>query len=787
MSTLPRNAKILLYVFFLSGISGLIYETVWLRMLTRVLGSTVYATSVTLSAFMAGLALGSWLLGRIGARRNPLRLYAGLEVGIGLAALLMLWAIPATTRANLWLVGLTHGVRGSLTFAQSLIMFCLLLLPTLMMGGTLPVLAGASRFFGTSLARRMGLLYGLNTLGAVSGVLLSGLFTLGSLGESGTVFIGVAVNFAVAFTALQLGRPGEDSGAEETPVRAAPSFPEVRFRSWIPGLYAVSGFVAIGYEVVWTRIFQIQIGTSIYAFALMLAFYLLGIGAGSLAGGRYVDRFRNPMAVFVVSQGFIAIYGLVGMYIMPCFNPVGNSGELFLWNAFVMPPLVVLPLTFALGFIFPALSRAYAVDPSQVSRDIGKLYALNTAGCILGSLAAGFLLLGWLGSRGTLLALAGANLILGWVGLALGTGRLRRPAAALFAVTLLGGLLASRAPDAFLWALDTNVKKENGEYARNMSILFHRESAQATTTAFLIPVDNAPRKNLWVNGIGMTRLCTETKIMAHLPILFHPDPKRFLAICFGMGTSLRSASRYPGLHCDAVELDPQVLDCFRFFHDDAAEVRANPRVHLYADDGRNFLTAREDRWDIITIDPPPPSWSAGAVNIQSREFFQLCRQHLNEKGIMCLWVPPMPLTEGRMLMATFREAFPATLVFRGPQFPGIYLLGLKTPEGNPIEVFRARAADPVLAPIVQADLLEWDRIVPDPHALEALLVLGPRQLAAFTAGVDVITDDHPYSEFPLWRSSFDRDYRLTLTGDLLVAWRDQVYAGRPRAVAPGLP
>lgn len=779
MSNMSRNAKIMLLVFFFSGISGLVYETVWLRMLSRVLGSTVYATSVTLSAYMAGLALGSYLLGRAGTgRRDPLRLYAYLEAGIGLSALLMLWAIPASTRANLWLVSLTHGSRGGLTFAQSVVMFALLLVPTLMMGGTLPVLAGASRFFGNSLARRMGLLYGLNTLGAVSGVLLSGLFTLGSLGETGTVCIGVAVNFAVALTVLRLGRPEEPSGEDEAPAAIPSPAADVRFRAWIPWLYAFSGFVAIAYEVVWTRVFQIQVGTSIYAFSLMLAFYLLGIAAGSLAGGRVMDRFRNPMAVFVVCQALIAFYGLAGMFIIPRFTPVGNNGMLTLWNALVMPPLVVTPLTFALGFIFPALSRAYAVDPLRIPRDIGRLYAVNTAGCILGSLVTGFLLLGWLGSRGTMLALAGTNLALAWAGLA-AAGALRfRPVAGLAVATALGALLAPRAPDVFLAAMDRDLVQFVGATPADRTFYFHRESAQATTTAFQTRTRTGMSKHLWVNGVGMTHLCTETKIMAHLPILFHPDPRHLLAICFGMGTTLRSASRYPGLFCDAVELDPQVLDCFRFFHEDALAVKANPRVNLVADDGRNYLLARKTRWDIITIDPPPPSWSAGTVNIQSREFFQLCRDHLNPKGIMCLWVPPMPGSEARMIMATFREAFPVTRVFMGPVFNGIYLVGFMDPGGAAMEGLRARAADPALGAIARADLIEWDATFPDPRYLEQLQVLGPKQFAAFTAGSEVITDDHPYSEFPVWRAQHDPAYRILLTGDYLSRWREGTYNAR---------
>ena len=339
--------------------------------------------------------------------------------------------------------------------------------------------------------------------------------------------------------------------------------------------------------------------------------------------------------------------------------------------------------------------------------------------------------------------------------------------------SLLCAWLAWRAPDPYRYAVDRSAHDIFGPAADQMKISFHRETAQATTTAFTI--GGVPlSQSLWVNGVGMTRLCTETKLMAHLPLLLHPDPRSFLAICFGMGTTLRSASRHPGLRCDSVDLVPDVLRCFPAFHADAAAVAADPRVHLFADDGRNFLATRSARWDVITMDPPPPPWSAGCANLTSREFFALCREHLTGDGIMCLWVMPSSLSEGRMVVATFRDVFPNLWVFGGPVYQGLYLVGLKGPAPMSTDRILAHAHDPALI----ADLNEWDHAVPDPAAMLSLRVLGPRQAEAFCQGAAIISDDHPYTEFPLWRSRFDPEFRGVLDASRLADWRDRSYVRR---------
>jgi len=690
-------------LFFLSGISGLMYETVWLRMLSRVLGNTVYATSVVIAAFMAGLALGSYLLGVRAERiKNILGLYALLETGVGAAALMLLPVFSACAPLYRQVYALVSAQRLYLCLFQGGLIFLILLIPTCFMGGTLPLLSAYLKRCHPSFAGRLGVLYGLNTLGAFIGVIGSGFFCIGSAGERETVALGAAINLAVALLAYRRAR--QSAALLQVPPKrfpgTAPAPAPLRAvagprRGAVAAAYALSGFISIAYEIVWSRIFQIQAGTSIYAFCLMLAWYLAGIASGSLWAGTYMRAIRDPLKFFGFTQLGVALYGMLGMYLFPLFSPAAVTGILNLGNVLVMPFIIVFPLTFMLGALFPVVARLYMADGADAGRGVGVLYAVNTLGCICGSFVCGFLLIGLLGTRGTMVFLSGLT--------------------------------------AF------------GMKGRPLS------------------------RQLWITGVGMTKLCTQTKIMARLPRLLNSPPRSILVICCGMGTTLRSAWTYPDLRCDTVELVPETFDCFRYFHADAEAVFADPRVRRFADDGRNFLMMREERYDVITIDPPPPVWSAGTVNLYTREFFTLCKDRLQPGGRLCVWIPPMELSEALMIIKTLHTVFPNTWVWRGPFNPdGVFLTGFKGSARPDVSRFFAPPENTAII----ADLNEWDALFPTLDTLLRLLVLTPEQLALLDKNVPVITDNNPYTEFPLWRSISSPLYRVLFTAQRLAAVRN---------------
>ena len=777
------SEKTKIYIlFFLSGISGLIYETVWLRVLIRILGSTVYATSVVLAAFMAGLALGSWALGRWSQRgHNLLRLYAYLELGVGLSAVALMHVLNRLAPLYRAVFALTGGHRFELTMVQSVMLFLILLAPTVLMGGTLPVLTAHTRKYRLGLTSRIGNLYGLNTLGAVVGVLGSGIWSIGQIGELRTVLIGVAVNFIIALLALITAR--HPSGADSTDPgipdpadgQRAPSQYDRGLRRVVLFCYAASGFIAISYEVVWTRIFQVQLGTSIYAFSAMLSSYLLGMALGSLTASRWRARWHDPLPLLIVAQVLIALLGLAGMYALPLFPSVALFSVLRLRDLLLLPVLIITPLTFLLGLLFPMVSRIYIADEERAGQGVGALYAANTMGCIAGSLATGFVLMGLLGTRGTMLLLAAGNLLIAAVLVAGVTpALLRRKLMAFLALAALAVVaLGMAAPDPVMASTLRSIRAQWGDQGAHPAVLYHHESAAATTTAFTIN-DTPQGKQLWINGVGMTVLCTETKLMAHLPLLLHPDPRKALVICFGMGTALRSVWTHAQVSCDVVEIVPDAYECFKYFHANGPQILADPRVHHFADDGRNFLLMQQQRYDVITMDPAPPLFSAGTVNLYSLEYFTLCRAHLNPGGIMCLWIPPDRCSEVRMIMKSFALVFPECLVWGGPQFHGLYLTGFNGPAAVPIANFLAADRDSALV----ADLNEWDHNVPRPSAMLGLLALNQPQLVALVDGVPAVTDDWPATEFPLWRSITDPTYGWVLDAVGVAAWRNRNFGGK---------
>jgi len=775
-----QQNKLIYLLFFLSGISGLIYETVWLRVLIRVLGSTVYATSIVLAAFMAGLAVGSYVIGRyVDKYKNPLRLYAILELGIGLSAILLFFLFDQLIPLYRAVYGWAGGVRTTLTFFQALLLFLCLLVPTSLMGGTLPVLSAHTKLYRTAFAIRVGNLYGLNTLGAVLGVVGSGLFTLGSIGELNTVLIGVFINLMVSLIAFSLTTSAKRLQISPAASEAKTAFQKSKIeyispyplftRKIVIIAYALNGFAALAYEVVWARMFQLHLGTSIYAFSMMLGVYLIGVALGSIWGGKYMNRLRDPLGFFGLAQVFIALYSVLGLYLFTIFKPVATRIDLF--NIIMLPVVMVLPITFVLGLIFPAVSRSYVEKEEKVGSGVGRLYSMNTLGCILGSLVSGFILIKMLGTKGTILALAGLNLVIG-LSITLGStvrfksSKYLKP---VYAGLILSILLGIFSPDPFYNVLKKEMYKILGE---DMEVYYHKESISATTTAFGSRTKPLS-KYLWINGIGMTFLCTETKLMAHLPILLNENPQDVLVVCFGMGTTLRSARVYKDLRCDAVELVPETYECYKYFHKDGPEVLADPRVQYFVDDGRNFLLMRDKKYDVITMDPAPPLWSAGTVNLYAREFFKLCRDRLKPGGIMCLWVPPHTVTEVRMIMRTFQSIFPNATVWRGVKYPGFYLIGSIEPlKVNP-ERFRQAYQDEE----VIADLTEWDNLVPTSEDMLGLYLLSPAELADFVRGEPIITDNHPYTEFPLWRQTFHPYGRYNLNAFMVENWKQQLRGG----------
>jgi len=718
---------------------------------------------------MAGLALGSYILGKK-VDRSPrlLRLYAFLELGIALSAFAMPFVFELLVPAYRWVYNFTN--ESTLTIVRACLVFFCLIAPTTLMGGTLPVLSGFLAREKSQFGHLMGTLYGINTLGAIIGVLGSGFFFIGYLGEFNTILIGIGGNLFAASVAFYLNRkhvsvhPLPADMRQTVPQRLAgevvisPYSDRVRLVVMIA--FAVSGFAALAYEVVWTRILPLFLETSIYAFSAMLSIYLIGIALGSLWGRKFVDRLEDPVYLFAILEIVIAFFAVIGLILLVPVDKKNLSGLLAVI-------VLIFPVTICLGILFPTVARCFTKSEENIGKSIGQIYSVNTLGCILGSLVCGFIFIPLLGSAGTILVLSGINLLVG-ITLLLTSARTYRQTRRLFFVFagIICTLLAAHmVHDPFYQITKQRIKKLFGD---DGVIYLHRESAAATVTAFG-SLQDPLWKQLWINGYGMTILVTDTKLMAHLPILLTENPKDVLIVCFGMGTTLRSAFAHENLAIDVVELVPDTYDAYAFYHRDGPEILKNPRVNHFVDDGRNYLLLRDKSYSVITIDPAPPIYSAGTVNLYSREFIALCKDHLDPNGTLCLWVPEAHYTEVRMIMQTFQSVFPHTSIWKGPMCNGLYLIGTQKPVQVPLDRFRQAFENKKFL----EDINELDKSVYSGDELANLFILNETELAEYLQDVPVITDNYPYTEFPLWRSLLDPNRHKYCNPLNLLRWKEQ--------------
>ncbi|MBI3271664.1 MAG: fused MFS/spermidine synthase [Planctomycetes bacterium] len=742
----------LLAIFFCSGFAGLLYEVVWMRMLVRAFGCTNYATSNTLAVFMLGLAVGGWVGGRwAGRERSPLLAYALVEGGLAVAGLAASWGA-----SHLWEVfavlapaGPPHSVP--VVAVRSALAFAVLGLPTFLMGVTLPLLAehharerrgGMAGDAGREDSDSTALLYGVNTLGAVAGVLFSGFVALGAWGEGRTVSCAVGMNFGVALMALSLARRerGAQPAAASVPQPAASgesgeSGESARRATRFMVLMACSGFGALALEVLWTRMLVLLVGTSVYGFSAMLAAYLTGLGVGSVLCGRWLRRPRPLVASFAVLQATAALLTLASLETYYRLG-LAKSDPRYLYSPlheawdfvalFFSSGAVVLPVTLVYGALFPLAIRI--ADETGSGRSVGRLYTWNTLGSVAGSLCGGLVLIPLLGTRWGVLSVAGIHAMLALVSASAEGGR-TRAAWALATATAAAGVAVSLHADPFLGIL-------TGRLAADARVLRHLEGASATVT--ITERNRTPA--LYINGVLVNAKAMMGRFMAHAPLLLQAGPKRALVICLGAGNTFRAAVDH-GVEVDLVELEPDVVASFPLFWPDSERYLRHPKARVFVDDGRHFLLTSRMAYDLIVVDGSPPIFAAGTVNLYTRQFVALAHEHLTESGVLALWVPiPCFRDDLRRIARNFVDAFPSTAAWWTRKSPGILLLGsgqaLAPEPGLMLRRMQERglaATDPYL-PTALADVANYD--------LDATL----RGLAS---GVEPVTDDRPYTEFPL--------------------------------------
>jgi len=750
--------------FFLSGATALVYELCWLRLLSLIFGHTVYAVTAVLTAVMAGLGLGSALGGRVADRRpDRVVLYGALECAIGVWCALVPALLPPITRAYLALHGALSLAPGLLALGQLALAFLFLLPATIGMGATLPLLARAVTTGGAGVERQVGWLYAANTFGAVLGAAGAGYALLPALGVGATLRAAVAVNLAVGLVAIVIGRrPPRATATAATGATAR--FPSPGGEWTIILALGLSGAAALIYEVAWTRALALIIGSSTYAFTAMLVAFLAGIALGSAAFAAVAGRGGGPGTLGAVLAA-IAVGALIMLptfdrfpdLVAYAFSLSSDPGFLLAVQIVVSSGLMLGP-TLLIGVTFPCAAGLRVRDREQTGLEVGRLYAANTAGAVVGAASAGLLLIPWLGVQNTVKAGAVLHLAAAMVVVAGAFGALaawQRVAAGAVAAAVVAAVFLTPAWNRTVMASGVAVygpqfgrlidKASIDELTRPQRLLFYEDGPTATVSVqqshyrFL----RANGKTEASNGIDM-----HTQLMAgHIPLLLHPAPRRVLVIGLASGVTVAAVARHPIDRIDVVEIEPAMLRAARLFERENRHVLADPRVSVTIADARSFLLARPDRWDVIISEPSNP-WISGVATLFTSEFYALAAEHLRPGGLILQWVQGYGMNAGdlRMTVRTFGAVFPATTMWTAA--PGDYLLvGSARAEPYPFERVAVRyAATPGIPDDFQTAGLR------SPSALLADLALGVTDTARLGAGAGLNTDDRLPLEFSAARS-----------------------------------
>ena len=590
---------VLALLFFASGLSALVYQLTWMRMLTVVLGTTSFAVSTVLIAFMAGLALGSLFLGRAVDRRpssSALRVYAGLEFGIAASAALVPVLLDALAPLYVTLYRQLHLSFSALTAVRFGVSLLALSVPTVLMGGTLPVLCRYVARRRGAFGWQTGWLYAVNTLGAGAGCALAGFFLMERLGIRGTMYSAVVVNALVGVAAWLLAARGDAGLAEretEGPDGAVQPVPWARRdRSLALIAVAASGFAGLAYEVLWTRMLVFFLGNTVHAFSIMLITILAGIAAGAALFGRLADRVRRPLLCLAAMQALIGLLALLSTPILcrictafaPARSAIHRADFASVGVGFIAAAAGMFLPTLLMGGTLPVVLRIRAGPLAQPGRTVGDAYFCNTAAAAAGPLIAGFLLIPAIGIQGSLFVVACVNLAIAAALACMGSGLgLATRAAAV--VLVVAGLCMGRGLSRRDVLRQFFVKRSN---ARVVAI----EQGQDTTVTVS---GRGADRFIAIDGIQIAGTRFTMKLRAHLAMLLHPRPRRVLVVGFGSGITFGTVAERYDVKVDCVEISRTVARAGRHFKLWNHDVLEHPRARLIIDDARSYVSCTDKK------------------------------------------------------------------------------------------------------------------------------------------------------------------------------------------------
>jgi spermidine synthase len=780
----PSRRQVLAVLYMASGAAALVYEVTWTRLLTLHLGHSLAAASTVLAAFMGGLALGSWIAGRVEKRLGNgapqahiirLRTYAALEGIVALVAIVLPALLAALVPLLAWAY---HDAATPIRFAVVRLVLCFVLIgiPATAMGATFPIVIG----WYASRAAHAGFLYAANTAGAALGAIAAGFWLIPAVGLRATTWVGIALNVFSASGALWLASTTINAETEE-PAEAKPKRNKrATIATWTPaprlGMAAacISGFAALVYEVCWTRLLALVIGPTTYAFTTVVASFIIGLAIGSAAGARLIRRTSRPViwlggmlmltAVASSIASWFASSRLPLLVASQVSDPAAAFGGVFARQAFGIG-ILLLPMTCALGATFSLALATALSDGQAIGGGAARVYGSNTLGAIAGALVGGFVLLPTVGLYNTFRVTATAGLIaaLGvWV-MGLRSQRRARGQVAMMAVSfaIAGSVvflvppwdLSLLASGAYKYAPYIDAADLEAEL-RAWQLLYYQDGSVATVGVRQL----AGMRSLVIDGkvdaSNMGDMLTQ-RMLGLLPVLLHADPQEICIIGLGSGVTVGSALA-PGVvrHADVVEISPEVVNASAYFARENAHALDMPGVRLIVGDGRSHLFLSARRYDVIVSEPSNP-WMAGIGALFTREFFEAARARLKPDGLICQWAHTYDISPDdlRSIVRTFGSVFPESTMWR-------------VGEGDLLLIASNGAA---IEPRLDAIVSRWqlgntpallDEVAiagrAAPFALLSMFVGGPAAVKRFGANAAIQSDDRMALEFSAPRAIYGR-------------------------------
>jgi spermidine synthase len=670
---------LLLTCFFFSGITSLLFEIVWTRWFTVLFGSTTTSASVVLAATFLGVAVGNRVFGRIADRSsNPALLYGKLELGVAAG---VLFAYIVLSRFDSVYGALYQNLAGHqpLLLTAKLLFSMVVLFPaTFFMGGSLPVVIRSLYRGGENFVPVSGFVYGLHTVGAVVGTLLAGFYLPVSIGMRGTALCGALTNTVIFFLMVILRGPYRRwiNRVQHELTRLAPEPPQSTGgqRRFVVSVAFFSGFFTLAMQILWTRMFSLYYPNTIYNFASIVTFFLIGLAGGALIVSlvtRYVQRSGLILTLALIFAGFGVAISPALFFLWPETKQMGSAiswhGLDSIMNSLSAVGMTILPGVLPAGMVLPLTWRLYMSDDAAVGRDVGSLTCVNTIGVLLGSLAAGFLILPVVGSTIGIQMISVGYIVMGVVSALIfvegKTWRIAIPASTFCLAAVLSLSGATLFSPLFL--------------RPGSRLLFFKEGVSGNVAV----IQRADATMLKLNNfitMGGTRSLLNDQLQAHLPLLLHDDPEAVAFIGVGTGITPGASVLHPKpRRIVAIEIMPEIVETLGYFADENRNFMHDPRVEIVADCGRSYLHRTDEKFDVVVADLFHP-YNSGTAYLFTQEHFQRMRLKLNEGGIYFHWLPLYQLSDDDFysILATFTSVFPHVTVWRGELSPHKHVMGL---------------------------------------------------------------------------------------------------------------